>query len=501
LPVLVFYGARARAGARASTGLHWYASGALPERLTPEDDAALAPWFAKLAERAVVIWPETDDGGLARAHRHAQLFARAGATAVGVVSHAPDITKPLPANMPKFAFRDRADAALAAAKALALPALAGRGVRAVAPWPERTDLARLFADTCAFLSRHLAEPRPAIETIALWSLHAWGARAETKLFDLSPRLILRAVDPRADHARALRLIAWLTPAPLLVSRAVAAHLLPVIHDERPTVLIDDVTGGTLYRRDMRTLIAAGAHRDGMFLTRRSKSIESGRGFCFAPTAIATASVLPEDVRALAVAVPMTPAPPGDPRPRINLIDPPDEVLALRAHMQAAIGALLKDRPSAAAAPSTLGPRAAENWHPLLTLAQCIGADVAARAAEAAVQFSASAPPPASNLALLRDVRDLCAVGGQSRITSHDMLEKLVADPDRPWATVFRGRPLNPRTLAERFATFGLRPRVVRKPDGVYARGYYGEELVDAFARYLSDTAPEEVCDASQTTPK
>jgi hypothetical protein len=36
---------------------------------------------------------------------------------------------------------------------------------------------------------------------------------------------------------------------------------------------------------------------------------------------------------------------------------------------------------------------------------------------------------------------------------------------------------------------------MRKPDGAFARGYKGEQLVDAFARYLSDTVSEEICDA------
>ncbi len=496
LPVLLVYGPRALAASRGGNSeLHWYAKGMLPERCTPEDDASIAPSFAKLAHRAVVIWPEFGADGLERAHRHAQLLSRSGVAAIGIVPPAIDLAAPLPAGMPKFALRARAEAALAVAKALALPPLAGRGPRAVAPRVERADLAQAFADACAFLRRHLAEPPPAIETIALWCLQAWGARAGAGLFDLSPRLVLRAVDARADHARALRLVAWLTPAPLVVSRAIAAHLLPVLDTERPTVLVDDIAGGTLYRRDMRTLIAAGAYRDGMFLTQRSKQNENGRGLCFAPMAIATAAALPEDIRLRSIVVPMAPAPAGDARAHLNLVDPPAEVSALRAHMQAAVAALAKDRLRAAAPPLTLGPRAAENWLPLLTLARCIGEDVAARAAEAAVQFTASAPPPASNLALLRDIRDLFAIDGQSRVTSNALLEKLVADPDRPWATAFRGRPLTPRTLAERLANFGLRPRVVRKPDGAFARGYYGEELVDAFARYLSDTAPEELCDA------
>jgi putative DNA primase/helicase len=217
------------------------------------------------------------------------------------------------------------------------------------------------------------------------------------------------------------------------------------------------------------------------LSQRTKQNETGRRFCFAPTAIATASPLPEDIRAHALVVPMSPPPPGDRRMRIELSDPPEEVLALRAHMQAAIAAAPGRIAPEATVRHKLGPRAAENWHPLLALAACIGADVAARIAEAAAAFAAAEPPPASNLALLRDIRDLCPVDEGGRITSQDMVEKLVADEDRPWTTAHRGGPLTKRTLAERLARFGLRPRVLRKTDGTFARGYQGEHLVDAFA--------------------
>ena len=98
----------------------------------------------------------------------------------------------------------------------------------------------------------------------------------------------------------------------------------------------------------------------------------------------------------------------------------------------------------------------------------------------------TAPPPASNLALLSDIRELCAIEPKARLPSGDLLSKLTADPERPWATAFHGRKLTPRALAERLGHFGVHPTVLRTPDGALARGYQGEALIDAFARYLGD---------------
>ena len=91
-----------------------------------------------------------------------------------------------------------------------------------------------------------------------------------------------------------------------------------------------------------------------------------------------------------------------------------------------------------------------------------------------------------------------------RVASSELLAKLTADPERVWATAHHGRALTPRGLAERLANFGVRPRLVRHPDGKVSRGYLGTMLIEAFGRYLSDIAPSEdtleASDALQETP-
>ncbi len=118
----------------------------------------------------------------------------------------------------------------------------------------------------AFLTHHLAEPPALFDTLILWSLHT-HAHAR---FDVSPRLILHGRDPRADHARALRVLRWLTPSPRLVARATAANVLDLIAHESPTLLLDDAANTILARRDMRVLIAAGAYTDGALLGKRTR---------------------------------------------------------------------------------------------------------------------------------------------------------------------------------------------------------------------------------------
>lgn len=474
-PVMVDYGeAEYRASCGGEFGLYDYAHVGLPEACDGVDDAALAPLFCKLKSRAVVIWPEPDDTGHARALRHAAMLAEAGATAVGIVD-TPDEIVP-------NEVRGYADAALRAALARALPA------RAVVPWGAPLDAGAMFAALRGLLARVLAEPATTLDAMALWCLHAWLVRNEMPVpFDVSPRLVFQAGDARADHARALRVLAWLTPTPVIVSRAIAAHLLPMIEAERPTLLLDDVGGGLLYRRDMRTLIAAGAMRDGTFLSARTKSNPSGRSSCFAPTAIATMGALAEDVRLRAIVVPMAPVPAGAARGRLTMSAPLDEVAALRAQMQAFAAEVACALPDVEAVlPRKLCAAARENWAPLIALAHCIGARVAARAIEAAEALSDASPAPSSNLALLADIREIFGVDGQARIPTAKMIDKLTADVERPWGSSRRGRKIDARELAERLGQFGVRPVSLKIAGEVVVRGYRGEDLTDAFARYLGE---------------
>jgi hypothetical protein len=477
--LLVYGEATYRAVCRGGIGLHAYSIVGLAQA-DGRDAAEVSRVLRKLKGRAVVVWPDPADDGFALARGHAAMIADAGATAVGIVRTREGYT----ANDARVC----ADAALRDALACAVPAQGARAGRAVVPWPDAIDAGAMFGAARGVLARYLAEPATTLDALVLWALHAWCVRAGGDAhapFEISPRLVLAANDARADHARALRLIGWLTPAPLIVARTVAAHAVRALATEQPTLLIDDVAGGMLYRRDMRTLIAAGAQRDGLFLGAATKRNRSGRMACFAPTAIATAAVLPDDLRVRAIVVPMMPAPAA--RARAALGDAPDDVLLLRAQMQAFAVATPVDLLAAEALmPRAFGTASRENWAPLVAIAQAIGAACARRAVAAAQTLQAGDPAPASNLALLADIRALVPMGeGQGLATAH-IIERLTADTERPWAVIRRGRKLDARELADRLRTFGVRPVTLRLGDDAFARGYRAADLRDAFDRYLTD---------------
>lgn len=345
------------------------------------------------------------------------------------------------------------------------------------PWP-------LIERARAFFAQYLAEPPAAVDTLVFWCLHAWAHARAT----MSPRLILHGRDPRADHARALRVLGWLAPNPRLISRATSYGVLDLLARERPTLLFDDAANAILGRRDLRALIAAGARRDAMFLGRRAPGGKTPFRGCAAPLALATCLAPPGDVLAHAIVVPMTPVLVADGAERPAVAAPPEEAASLRTGFQALAGRF-SNQPLAPVAPlpAFLSAAARETWAPLFAFAQMIGGEAEAAMRAAASQFAAPEhlEPPTSPLALLRDIRALVGIDDQP-VPSKFLVEQLTRDPDSPWFACDWGNRLTPRGLAQRLARFDLKPHVIHPGNAPSFRGYRADALLSAFARYLND---------------
>ena len=93
----------------------------------------------------------------------------------------------------------------------------------------------------------------------------------------------------------------------------------------------------------------------------------------------------------------------------------------------------------------LNDRAADNWRPLLAIADLAGGTWPEEARRAACLLSGEEQDGAIGVELLRDIRS--AFGYDDVIRSSDLVAKLTADPERPWAEWKHGRPLTQKQLA------------------------------------------------------
>lgn len=369
-----------------------------------------------------------------------------------------------------------------------------------APSHAPVEGAALADDIAALIARYLPATPAHVTALTLWALHAWAHEAS----ESSPRLALVSPEPRTGKTTALRLLALLTPRPLLLASAHAPTLVHVIDRFRPTLLIDDAEASVLARRDLRALLTLGFACDGQVLSRGAHMGALPTLSCATPVAFATSQTLPRAIAERAIALTFHPANTSDEgtegegaaasRARLPLHAPPEECASIRA--KAARFAVDRHATLAAAAPqmpNALARGARENWRPLFAIADALSPAWSARAREAACLIAAASPATATTTELLADIRAAFERVRETRLTTADLIATLTGETDSPWVAADRGRKLNPRTLALRLEPLGIRPRTLRTAEGFH-RGYIARDFAAAFDAYLgaAPRAPEEI---------
>jgi Protein of unknown function (DUF3631) len=132
----------------------------------------------------------------------------------------------------------------------------------------------------------------------------------------------------------------------------------------------------------------------------------------------------------------------------------------------------------------LNDRTADNWRPLLQIANLCGGDWPQRAREAACLLSGEGHESTSiNVEVLIDIH--LALGEAEAMRSVYLVAALIADPERPWAEWGKnGKPLTQRQLATLLRPFGIVPETVHIDGLSDAKGYKRESFKEAWAAYL-----------------
>jgi hypothetical protein len=140
-------------------------------------------------------------------------------------------------------------------------------------------------------------------------------------------------------------------------------------------------------------------------------------------------------------------------------------------------------------PNELNDRAADNWRPLLAIADLAGGEWPAHARMAALTLSGeSVNGDDIGVQLLRDIHVVFGPG-VGVLLSRQIVEDLCADPEKPWAEYSRGRPITQKQVANLLRGFRIFPDTVHLPTGAHGRGYKREQFDDAARRYLATKTP------------
>ncbi|CAM5325815.1 MULTISPECIES: DUF3631 domain-containing protein [Streptomyces] len=379
--------------------------------------------------------------------------------------------------------------------------------------PSPIDGAALLDEVERFHRRFNIFPREAAYVaVTLWDAHAHLVDCG----DNTARLAFLSPEPGSGKSRALEIVEALVPRPLATVNASANALFRVVTGEegRPTILFDEIdtifspkAGGN---EDLRGFLNSGYRRGASSLRcvgeGANQSAVPFPSFC--AVAMAGLGSLPDTILTRSVII------------RMRKRAPNEHIEPYRQRTNGKEGHALRDRLAAWAdqvraqvtdawpeLPEGISDRPADVWEPLLAVAEAAGGTWPERARAACVELVAAAKdgePASLGVQLLTDLRDRVFCGAD-RMPTAEILRKLHNLEDSPWGDM-DGRHLTPRSLAKMLKEYvtganePIRTRPIRTTSGT-PRGYYAEDLADAWMRYCPPSSPRSATYATSATPQ
>ncbi len=353
------------------------------------------------------------------------------------------------------------------------------------PWPDAVDGAALLSEMTAAIRKYVVMEAGCPEAVALWMLHAHALDA----FQISPRLGITSPEKRCGKTTALDVVQSLAPRPLSTSNTSAAAIFRTIEAAQPTLLIDEADTFLTNSEEIRGVLNSGHRRSGAFVLRLVGDNHEPRQFStWAAVAIALIGKLPDTLQDRSIRIRMRRRLPSESIAQFRADRTDDLKILARKAARWANDNLETLRAMDPAMPPTITNRDADNWSPLLAIADAVGGEWPGRARAIAETMTDKAKDDDQSLRtmLLEDIRSVFATKGVDKLPSAELVEALLAMKDRPWPELGRAaKPITQNKLAGLLKDFGIRPCNVwvgAKPLKGYGRGQFD----DAFARYLSD---------------
>jgi putative DNA primase/helicase len=360
----------------------------------------------------------------------------------------------------------------------------------VEPWPTPVTGSGLIGELRDAVLKYIVVSREEATAIALFVLHAHAHDS----FRVSP--ILAALSPvkRCGKTTLLSLLKLLLPKALAAANLSSAVVYRSIERYHPTLLIDEAETFLGENREMIGILNSGHTRATAFVARSAAdNFEPQMFSTWAPEVIAKIGFLPETLEDRSIVILLRRKLKGEEVSRIRQSDE-ERLRGLRARAvrwAADTADVLADADPHV--PTELHDRAADNWSPLLAIADTVGGEWPEEARRVARWFARRKQADVGlPVKLLEDVRALLTHAVRDGFISSEALAKhLRALSDSPWRDTSDGRGLSTARLGHLLSPFGIRSRQVNNATTANrgVRGYQREDFADAFHRYLSP--PEE----------
>jgi len=373
----------------------------------------------------------------------------------------------------------------------------------IEPWHETVAGAELLDDICAALTKYLVLPSGYAETLALWAAHTHVFQS----FAHSPRLAITSPEKGCGKTTTLDILKELVARPLPTSNATTAAIFRVIEKAEPTLLIDEADTFLRDNEELRGILNAGHRRGGQIIRTVGEDYEPRQFSTWAPAAIAMIGRLPDTLEDRSVLISLRRKKPKEKIHQFRSDRCDDlKILARKTARWAADSrkALSVADPDT----GTLVNRVADNWRPLLAIADFAGGEWPILARTIAETAEAGKQDQSKRSTVLRDIRDFFAAhSAVDRVRSMDLADALGKLENRPWSEWRNGKPITPAALARLLGPFGISPSTKRDGDYTF-KGYLVSDFDEVFESYLpSETVtPSQAivrghCDASQSVTR
>lgn len=355
----------------------------------------------------------------------------------------------------------------------------------VEPWPKAVDGAALLSEIARTVRRFIVCQPETTHAVALWVAMTWCI----DMVDVAPIAIITAPEKRCGKSQLLFLIGRLANRPLPASNITPAALFRSIDLWHPTLLIDEADAFMRENEELRGLLNCGHTRESAYTVRVVGDDHTPKMFfVWGAKAIAGIGHLADTLMDRSIALELRRKLPGEQVDKLRHAEPGlfDDLRAKLARWsEDNADAIRMARPSL---PDGLHDRAADNWEPLLQIAEVAGEQWPILATGAALKLSGGDEAAQSaGSELLTDIKAVFDRKGVQRISMAALLTALCEDDEAPWKTWNRGKEMTTRQLGKKLREFGIESQPVKIAFET-SKGYKVEQFTDAFARYASPSS-------------
>ncbi len=349
----------------------------------------------------------------------------------------------------------------------------------LSPWPKEVVLWEIADEILTLLRRYVIIGEEHAIAVTLWTCASWIYNS----FDIFPYLLLSSPTKRCGKTRLLGILRNLVNNGLQAASISAAALFRVVEAERPTLLLDEFDQQT-NTDDLLNLLNSGHERSGasIRLVPQGKEYVHRSFSTFCPKIIAMIGKPKETLIDRSIVINMQRKKPRDTIERLD-----SNVMQILEKLQRKLARWrddLEDRlPEVKPFSTNNNDREADNWIPLLVVAEIAAGQWQERARHAAKALSKYVEDDSVKIQLLQDIKSVFEKQAIDKITTSDLLKGLKFFEESPWGDWSHGNGLNARHLAGLLKPFGIEPKVIRIGDKT-PRGYEYQDFQDTFEAYL-----------------